>query len=91
MPFIQPPFFHQRDIQAVQLLSGVVERLYGTSQHRGIGHVELVAVLLEDLSGLDGFLDACGRESDVGPASEAVGLVPDTLSVAKKDDLVLLE
>lgn len=57
--FVESPVLDDGDVMAVELLCGVVEGLDGPGEDGGVADVELVAVLLQRLAGLDGFLDAC--------------------------------
>ena len=52
--------------------------------------VELISILLEQLSCELSLLDSILSEHDVGPAGETIFLVPCGLSVSQKDNLVNL-
>ena len=53
-----------------------------------MGHVEVVAALLQELRPGGRLLDALRREVHVRPAREAVLEVPGALAVAQQDQLV---
>jgi hypothetical protein len=77
-----------RQPQGVELFEHHVQGLVGALEHRGEGQVEGVALALQELAGGHRFLDPQLGEVNVGPAGEAVFLVPGGFAVAKKDDLV---
>jgi hypothetical protein len=77
-----------RNPQLVHFLEHDVERLVGALQHRREGDVEAIAFLLQQLAGGDGLGLAFIGEADIGPAGEAVFLVPGRFAVAKEDDFV---
>lgn len=57
MPLVQSPGLDDRDVVTIEFISGVVKGLDGPGQDRSVADIELEAVLLESLAGLDCLLD----------------------------------
>ena len=57
-------------------------------EHRGVGEVEDEALFLEQVAGALRLGSALLGQVDVGPAGEAIFLVPRALAVAEKNDFV---
>ena len=77
-----------RDPHLVQLVQHGPQRPDGALQHAGVGHVEDVAILLQHLTAFARFLAALLAQVHVGPAGEAVFLVPRAFAVAHDDELL---
>jgi hypothetical protein len=84
VPLVQPPAVDDRQPHLVEPVERDPERANRALQHRRVGEVEGVATVLEQLAGGAGFFAAAFGQIDVGPAGEAVFLVPDALAVAEQ-------
>jgi hypothetical protein len=86
--FVQAPVVLHRHPGAVHLVQGVPQRPDRALEHRGVGHVELVAGFLQQAPGLLRLLHAGGCQRHIGPAGEAVLQVPGRFPVADQDKFV---
>jgi hypothetical protein len=77
-----------RDPHPVHLLEHGPQRLDRTLQHRRERDVEREAGLLQQCRGLLGFAHSLLGQPDVGPAGEAILLVPLRLAVTQQHYLV---
>jgi hypothetical protein len=68
--------------------SSTLQRADGALEHRGVGDVEGETGILEQLAGLLRLGAALVGEVDVGPAGEAVFLVPGRLAMAQQYDFL---
>jgi hypothetical protein len=83
---VEPPAAVHGDPHQVEPVEGQPEGADGPLEDGGVGHVEGEAGLGDLLGGPLGLLDALVGQVDVGPAREAVLLVPDGLAVAEQDE-----
>ena len=86
--FVEPPRVLYRNPHPVHFLEYGPQGLDRAAQHRGIGDVEGKAFLFQQLPRGDRLGQAFFGEADIGPAGEAVFLVPGRFAVAKQNDLV---
>ena len=76
------------DVVTPYFRSNSVKCHNGTSQNRCVSNIELITILLEELSSELSLTDAIRSESNVSPASEAIFLIPCRFTVSKEHDLV---
>ena len=88
VPLVEAPAPLHRDPHEVHPLERDPERPDGPFQDRGVGHVEDVAALLQELRPGDRLLQTLRREVHVRPPREAVLEVPGALAVPQQDQLV---
>ena len=79
---------HHGQPGAIHLVQAVPQRAGGALEHAGVGHIELVALGLEQAPGVLGLLHAGGRQVHVGPAGKAVFKVPGGFAVANQYEFV---
>src|SRR5687768_10092810 len=77
-----------RDPHLVELLERDPERLDRSLEHGRVGHVELEALVAEQLTGCSCFGHTELAQRNIDPAREAVLEVPLTLAVSQEDELV---
>ena len=85
---VEPPCVHHRQPGAVHLVECVPQRPHRALEHRGVGHIEIQARLLQQAAGLAGLFDAGGGELHIGPAGETVLQVPGRFAVAYQHECV---
>jgi hypothetical protein len=85
---VQAPVVDHRQPGAVHLVECMPQCPDGALEHRGVGHVELEAGLLQQPAGLLRLGHAGVGERHVGPAGEAVFQVPGRFAVADQHELV---
>ena len=85
---VEAPVVLHRQPGAIQCIQRVPQGPHRALEHRGIGDVEVVARLREQLAGLTGLLDAGGRQRHIGPTGEAVLQVPGRFPMPDQDELV---
>ena len=86
--FVQAPVVAHGQPHHVHLVEGDPERADRALQHRDVREVESVTERLQEPAGLARFLAAEVGQVDVGPAGEAVLLVPGAFPVPDQHDLV---
>ena len=86
--FVEAPGADDGHVEGVHFFAEEVIGVAGATEDGGEGEIEGEAGGLERLAGGAGLGDALVGERDVGPAGEAVGLVPGALAVADEDDAV---
>ena len=85
---VQPPRLVLGNPHQVHCFEHDPQRLDRTAQHGGEGDVERVSVGGEDPGGLSGFFHALLGQSDIGPASETILAIPETLAVAEEHEFM---
>jgi hypothetical protein len=85
---VQAPGVHHGQPGAIEFVQRVPEGARGALQDAGVGHVEVVALGLEQPAGLLGLFHAGLGQVDVGPAGEAVFEVPGRFAVADQYQFV---
>jgi hypothetical protein len=85
---VQAPGMHHGQPGAVEFVQRVPQGAGGALEHAGVGHVEVVALGLEQPAGLLGLLHAGLGQVDVGPAGEAVFEIPGRFAVADQYQFV---
>ena len=88
MAFVEAPVFFDRDSDEVEFLEDGPEGVERALQERGVGDVEREPLFFEKLAGGFGFQAALVAEVDVGPAGEAVFVVPGAFAVADENELI---
>lgn len=58
MPLVESPILDDWDVVAIEFLSSIVEGLNGAGEDRSIAEIELIAILVQSLAGLNGLLNA---------------------------------
>ncbi|MPN10075.1 hypothetical protein SDC9_157368 [bioreactor metagenome] len=86
MALVESPALDHGQPGAVHGVQHMPERVGGALEHGGEGDVEGEAGFLHQAAGVLGFLDAFLGEVHVGPAGEAVFLVPGGFAVAQQHD-----
>jgi hypothetical protein len=81
---VEPPVLDHREPELIELVEGDPERADRALEHRRVGDVEREASLAQQASRLARLLAAAVGEIDVGPAREAVFLVPGALAVSEQ-------
>src|SRR5690606_28812000 len=87
---VEPPALDRRDPELVELVERDPAGAERALEDRGVGDVEPVALVAEQAAGGVGLFESPGAEVDVGPASEAVFVIPGALAVAEQDNFVHL-
>ena len=72
----------------VEFLENDPQGFNGAAQDGGVGRVENVAALAQELPRAVGFRHTLFGETDVGPAGEAVFQVPGALAVTEQDEFI---
>ena len=88
MPLVESPAMHHRHPGLIHFVEHMPQRARGALEHAGVGHIEVVAFLSEELAGHFGLRNAGFSEVNVSPSSEAVFQVPERLAVAYEYDFV---
>ena len=87
MTLVKSPVLMNRDVMASELCCDCVICHDSAGKDRGVSNVELISALLKKLTSVHCLLNTVFSQLNIGPASEAVLLVPGGLTVAHKDDL----
>lgn len=58
MSLVESPILDDWDVVAIEFLSRIVEGLNGAGEDRSIAEIELIAILVQSLAGLNGLLNA---------------------------------
>ena len=77
-----------RNPHEVQFVERHPQRSNGALEHRGVGHVESIALGLQHHAGFVSFLASFVGEIHIGPAGEAILFVPIALAVAEQYEFV---
>src|SRR3990172_3106729 len=85
---VEPPAVADGNPHPVECVERDPERADRATQERRVGHVEVVAALLQQPPRGLGLLEPLRGEVDVRPAGEAVLEVPGALAVAQQDQCV---
>src|SRR5215510_8918946 len=88
MTLVQPPVFRDGNPELAQHVERDTERADRARQYRGERGVELKASVVQQAARFARFLATALRQVDVGPAGEAVLLVPGRLAVAKQNEFM---
>lgn len=88
MAFVEAPVFFNRDPEEVELLKNGPKGVEGTFENGRVGEIESEAFTLEEFPGGFGFGAAFVAELDVGPAGEAVFLIPGAFAVADENEFI---
>ena len=85
MPFVETPVTVHRNPHHIHLVEGEPERADGTLEHGGVRQVKGETVGFQQVTGLGGLGGPLVSQVYIGPAGEAIFLVPGTLAVTAEE------